>query len=167
MRFLLAALLAFVVATPCLAQEPVGCDKFKWPLDNERAMLTAADVAGVASGGSVAQPPPFTVSVALVAFADAKLPLPPERPPKSPQSFAGFVRVAAPPQAGTYKVTLSAAAWVDVVQAGRLVKSSAFSGAVGCAGIRKSVKFDLTAAPFAIEISGVEANAIRVAVTGE
>ena len=167
MRSLLTALLACVVAAPCFAQEPVGCDKFKWPLDRERAMLTAADVTGVASGGSVAQPPPFTVSVALVAFADAKLPLPPERPPKSPQSFAGFVRVAAPPQAGTYKVTLSAAAWVDVVQAGRLVKSKAFSGAVGCAGIRKSVKFDLAAAPFTIEISGVKADAIRVALTGE
>ncbi|HYA07822.1 MAG TPA: hypothetical protein VEF90_18185, partial [Xanthobacteraceae bacterium] len=71
------------------------------------------------------------------------------------------------PQAGTYKVTLSAAAWVDVVQAGRLIKSKAFSGAVGCAGIRKSVKFDLAAAPFTIEISGVAADAIRVALTGE
>jgi len=30
--FALAVLLA---AAPALAQEPVGCDKFKWPLDRE------------------------------------------------------------------------------------------------------------------------------------
>jgi len=167
MRSLLAALLAFVVAAPCLAQEPVGCDKFKWPLDTERAMLTAADVPGVASGGSVAKPPPVAVSVALVSLADAKLPLPLERAPKSSASFAGFVKAAAPPRAGTYKITVSAPAWIDVAQAGKLVKSSTFSGAVGCDGIRKSVKFDLAAAPFTVEISGVEANSIRFAITGD
>jgi len=167
MRSILAALIAGVVAAPCLAQEPVGCDKFKWPLDNERAMLTAADVPGVASGGSIAKPLPTTVAIALVSFADARLPLPPERAPKSPASFAGFVKAAAPPRAGTYKITVSAPAWIDVAQAGKLVKSSTFSGAVGCDGIRKSVKFDLAAAPFTVEISGVEANSIRLAITGD
>jgi len=167
MRWLLAVLLACVVAVPCFAQEPVGCDKFKWPLDAERAMLTAVDVPSVASGASIAKPLPVAVAVALVSFADAKLPLPPERAPKSSASFAGFVEATAPPRTGTYKITLSAPAWVDVAQAGKLVKSSDFSGALGCAGIRKSVKFPLAAAPFTIEVSGVEANSIRMAITGD
>jgi hypothetical protein len=39
----------------------------------------------------------------------------------------------------------------------QVVKSGAFSGATGCEGIRKSVKFELAAAPFIIEISSVTA----------
>ncbi len=37
--FIAATLLA---AAPALAQEPVGCDKFKWPLDHERALAGVA-----------------------------------------------------------------------------------------------------------------------------
>ena len=36
-----------------LAQEPVGCDKFKWPLDKERATLTGSDLPKLASGSRV------------------------------------------------------------------------------------------------------------------
>ena len=37
-----------VSAAPALAQEPVGCDKFKWPLDKERATLTGTDLPKLA-----------------------------------------------------------------------------------------------------------------------
>lgn len=166
MRSLTAAFLACLVAAPCLAQEPVGCDKFKWPLDRERAMLGAAQVPMVASGASLAKSPPLVVAVTLVPFGQANLPLAPERAPK-PQTSAGFIAVGAPAQVGVYKVSLSAAGWVDVVQTGKLVKSSGFSGAVGCEGIRKSVKFTLAAAPFVVEVSGAAGNSIRLAITAE
>ena len=123
--------LALAVSAPAFAQEPVGCDKFKWPLDKERATLTGTDLPKVTSGDRVKWPIPFGMSVALVPFADAKLPTPPERAPKSPTSFAGFVEVAAPAKAGTYKITLSSEGWIDVVQDGQAVKSTAFSGATG------------------------------------
>ena len=160
---------AWLAAVPCLAQaqnqEPVGCDKFKWPLDTERAMLAGTDVPTAASGTAVAHPLPAAVSIALVAFAQAELPVAPERAPKSPESFAGFVRFPAPPAAGIYKVTLSSEGWIDVVQDGHPVKSAGFTGALGCTGIRKSVRFDLAAQPLTIELSGVAANAIRIAIT--
>jgi hypothetical protein len=98
-------------------------------------------------------------------FAEAKLPVAPERAPKSPTSFAGFVTLPTPSPGGVYKVSLSSEAWIDAVQDGHHVKSTAFSGATGCEGIRKSVKFDLAAAPFAIQFSGVPAASIRIAVT--
>jgi hypothetical protein len=158
--------LALVVSAPAFAQEPVGCDKFKWPLDKERATLTGTDLPKVASGDQVKWPIPFGMSVALVPFADAKLPMPPERAPKSPTSFAGFVQVPAPEKAGSYKITLSTEGWIDVVQDGQAVKSTAFSGATGCEGIRKSVKFDLAAHPLTIELSNVPSNAIGIAVSG-
>ena len=37
-----------VSVAPALAQEPVGCDKFKWPLDKERATLTGTDLPRLA-----------------------------------------------------------------------------------------------------------------------
>jgi hypothetical protein len=167
MKTALTALVVAMVAGPCLAQEPVGCDKFKWPLDKERATLTGTDLPKVASGDRIAWPVPFATTVALVAFADAKLPTAPERTPKSPTSFAGFLQVPAPARAATYKITLSSEGWIDVVQDGHTVKSSAFSGATGCEGVRKSVKFALAAQPFTLELSGVPANAIGLAITGE
>jgi hypothetical protein len=156
---------ACAMATPAFAQEPVGCDKFKWLLDKERATLNGTDLPKVVSGASLTFPIPFGTIVALVPFADAKLPAPPERAPKSPGTFAGFFEAKAPPQAGSYKITLSAEGWIDVAQAGQAVKSIAFSGALGCEGIRKSVKFDLAAAPFTVELSSVKADSIKVVVS--
>jgi hypothetical protein len=166
-KFAVIALSAFAVAGPCFAQEPVGCDKFKWPLDKERATLTGTDLPKVASGASVTWPIPWATSVALAPFADVKLPVAPERAPKSPTSFAGFLQIAAPPRAGTYKITLSSEGWIDVVQDGHTVKSAAFSGALGCDGVRKSVKFDLLAQPLTLELSGVPAGAIGIAVSAD
>jgi hypothetical protein len=107
------------------------------------------------------------VTVGLVPFADAKLPTPPEGAPRLPTSFAGFVQVAPPAHDGIYKISLSSEAWIDVSQAGHLLKSVAFSGATGCEGIRKSVKFDLKAEPFTIQLSNVPGNSIGVAVSGD
>ncbi|HZK80383.1 MAG TPA: hypothetical protein VFC46_04930, partial [Humisphaera sp.] len=68
---------------------------------------------------------------------------------------------------GTYKITLSSEGWIDVVQDGHTVKSAAFSGATGCEGIRKSVKFDLAAQPFTVEFTSVPADTMRIAITGD
>jgi hypothetical protein len=160
-------LLAFLVAAPALAEEPVGCDKFKWPLDKERATLNGTDLPKIVSGTRVAFPVPFATIVGLLPLDDAKLPAAPERAPKSPDTFAGYFQVRAPARPGTYKITLSSEGWIDVVQAGQPVKSSAFSGALGCDGVRKSVKFELSAAPFTVELSGVPADTIKMAITGE
>jgi hypothetical protein len=164
------AIIVFAVcamAAPALAQEPVGCDKFKWPLDKERATLTGTDLPKIVSGAQVAFPIPFGAIVALKPFADAKLPTPPERAPKSPDSFAGFFEVPAPKKAGSYKITLSAEGWIDVEQSGQPVKSTAFSGAQGCDGIRKSVKFNLAAASFTVELSSIKADEIKLAISGD
>jgi hypothetical protein len=174
-KTVLIAIVAAVVAGPCLAQEPkqeprqepVGCDKFKWPLDKERATLTGTDLPKLASGASVTFPIPWASIVALAPFADAKLPVAPDRAPKSPTSFAGFLQVPAPAKAGTYKITLSSEGWIDVVQDGHTVKSTAFSGALGCEGVRKSVKFELAAKPLTVELSSVPQSETRIAVSPE
>jgi hypothetical protein len=102
--------------------------------------------------------------LALAPADTVNLPNAPTRAPKA-GTHSGFVRLAAPPRAGTYRITLSIGGWVDVFQNGTALKSGAFTGATGCDGIRKSVKFDLAATPFVIELSGVAADSIAVAVT--
>ena len=69
-----------------------------------------------------------------------------------------------PPKAGSYTVSLSTGAWVDVVQDGHFLKSTGFSGATDCNGIRKTMKYDLTATPFVLQVSGAPENSLSVAI---
>jgi len=163
-RLPLAITLVLFGATSTLAaEEPSGCDKFKWDITHERAALTAPDRAKVSSGNEFATLPTSGFTLDLAAPADAKLPLPPERAPKD-GTFAGFTKVTTAPKAGLYTISLSAGGWVDVVQDGHALKPKAFSGATDCDGIRKTMKYELAAKPFVLQISGTRENAISVAI---
>ena len=97
------------------------------------------------------------------APADAKLPSPPERAPKE-GTFAGFASFKTVPKAGLYTISLSSGGWLDVVQDGQFLKPKAFSGATDCDGIRKTVKFELSATPFVLQISGTKDDSISIAI---
>src|SRR5579863_5079936 len=143
-----------LLSTPSFAaEEPNGCDKFKWSIERERAALGAPDRTKLSSGNEQVALPSSGITLALVAPADAKLPSPPERAPKD-GTFAGFTSFKAVPKGGVYTISLSAGAWVDVVQDGHLLKPVAFSGATGCDGIRKTIKYELSAQPFTLQVSG-------------
>ena len=161
--FLVVLTLVAALSAARAAEEPSGCDKFKWNIDHARVALTAPDRMKLTSGSELAALPAAAVTLALVAPADAKLPTPPERAPKD-GTFAGFTKFPSVPKAGSYTVSLSTGAWIDLVQDGHFLKPTAFSGATDCEGIRKTVKFDLSAAPFVIQISGVRENAISLVV---
>ncbi|WP_426439369.1 hypothetical protein [Bradyrhizobium genosp. P] len=162
-KSLLAALLLVVSVPAFAAEEPSGCDKFKWPIDRERAALSAPDRAKLASGSEQAALPSTGITLALVAPNDAKLPTPPERAPKD-GTFAGFTSIKKAPKAGIYTISLSAGAWVDVVQDGHFLKPKAFSGATDCDGIRKTMKYELGASPVVLQVSGARENAISIAI---
>src|SRR6202035_1975518 len=135
------------------AEEPSGCDKFKWNIDQERAALTAPDRIKLASGGEIAALPSTGVTLALRPPADANLPSPPERAPKE-GTFAGFANIKAAPKAGLYTISLSAGGWIDVMQDGHFLKPKGISGATDCDGIRKTMKYEISASPFVLQISG-------------
>jgi hypothetical protein len=162
-RFLLVAVLAFAAAPVWAAEEPIGCDKFKWPIDRERAVLTAPDRVKLNSGSDVAAMPSTGITLSLVSPADAKLPSPPERAPKD-GTMAGFASFKGAPKAGIYTISLSAGAWVDVMQDGHFLKPKAFSGATDCDGIRKTMKYELAAQPVLLQVSGAKENAISIAI---
>jgi hypothetical protein len=158
---LLATLL--ISATSALAaKEPSGCDKFKWPIERERAALSAPDHAKLATGSEQAALPSSAITLGLVAPADAKLPSPPERAPKD-GTFAGFTSIKTA-KAGLYTISLSSGAWVDVVQDGHFLKPVAFSGATDCDGIRKTMKYELSAQPLVLQVSGAKDNSLSIAI---
>jgi hypothetical protein len=156
-------LLLLSVARVWAAEEPSGCDKFKWNIDHARAALTATDRAKLGSGSELPALPSTGVILNMVAPADARLPTPPERAPKD-GTFAGFASIKTAPKAGVYTVSLSSGAWVDVVQDGHFLKPKAFSGATDCDGIRKTMKYELSASPFVLQISGAKENSISIAI---
>src|SRR6201999_3357322 len=90
------ALLLFCVSQVRAAEEPSGCDKFKWNIDHERAALTASDRAKLTSGSELTAMPSTGMILSLRPPADAKLPTPPERAPKD-GTFAGFTSIKAAP----------------------------------------------------------------------
>ncbi|SHK45818.1 hypothetical protein SAMN05444159_3302 [Bradyrhizobium lablabi] len=145
------------------AEEPSGCDKFKWNIEHERTALTAPDRIKLVSGGELDALPSTGMTLALVAPGEAKLPSPPERAPKE-GTFAGFANFTSAPKAGLYTISLSAGGWVDVVQDGHFVKPKGFSGATDCDGIRKTMKYELSASPFVLQVSGTKENSVSVAI---
>jgi hypothetical protein len=159
-------LIAFVLlsAAPAwAAEEPSGCDKFKWPIERERAALTAPDRPKLASGGELAAVPSTGMTLTLRPPGEAKLPSPPERAPKE-GTFAGFASFKNAPKAGLYTISLSAGGWVDVVQDGHFLKPRGFSGATDCEGIRKTMKYEISQNPFVLQVSGTKEDSISIAI---
>ncbi len=161
-----ALALAIGLTSPSFAAEPSGCDGFKWPIARELAVLKGP--ASELKSGAAIEISGKAIRLALGPQADAKLPSPPERLPKEPETiasrFAGYVRIDKVPAAGTYTVALSAAAWLDAIQDGKALKPAAFSGATDCEGIRKVVKFELAGSPLVLQVSSVAANEIVLTV---
>jgi hypothetical protein len=160
---LLIALLLLGAAPAWAAEEPSGCDQFKWPIERERAALTAPDRTKLTSGSALASLPSTAMTLVLRAPADAGLPSPPERAPKE-GTFAGFASFKTAPKAGLYTISLSAGAWIDVVQDGHSLKPKGFSGATDCDGIRKTMKYELSASPFVLQVSGTKEDSISIAI---
>jgi len=159
---LLVASLLLSAAPRARAEEPSGCDKFKWPLT--ASALTVPDRAKLASGGELTTLPTTGMTLALTAPSDAKLPTAPERAPKE-GTLAGFASVRGAPKAGLYTISLSAGAWVSTwCRNGHFLKPKGFSGATDCDGIRKTMKYELSASPFVLQISGTKEDSISVAI---
>jgi hypothetical protein len=163
MRAPLLIALVLLGTAPACAEEPSGCDKFKWGIERERAALTAPDRIKLASGDELGALPSTAITLALRAPAEAKLPSPPERAPRE-GSFAGFASFKSLPKAGIYTVSMSAGGWVDVVQDGRFLKPRAFSGATDCDGIRKTMKYEIGAGPFVLQVSGTKEDSISISI---
>ncbi|WP_338111538.1 hypothetical protein [Rhodopseudomonas palustris] len=150
-------------STIAMAAEPSGCAAFKWPIDRERASLTASDRMLLTSGQTLDTLPTRSIVVSLKPSAEAALPKSPERG-IAPERFAGFIRIKQVGNAGIYTVALAAAGWIDAVQGDQMLKPSGFSGATDCDAVRKLVRYEFTAGELLLQISGVSTETIALAI---
>jgi hypothetical protein len=153
---------ALTLAGNASAQEPVGCDKFKWPTAREQALLKTAASANVKSGDTIGIP--SSAHVELQRLTEISLPNPSSRPPRDKSNFGGFLRLDVA-KAGLYSVALTNNAWIDAIQNGAPLKTMDFSGVGGCEAIRKVVRFQFDAGPLLLQISDNAAPTINIAVT--
>ena len=112
-----------------------------------------------ATGGSAE----IGTAYALALATDVTLPMAPERK-AGENSYAAVVTVPKL-EAGLYQITLSEEAWIDVVQNGAVVKSTDFSGQKDCPGVRKTVRFNLLAAPATVELSNASVPMLNFAIS--
>jgi imidazolonepropionase-like amidohydrolase len=164
-RFAPIALLFISVSAPTTAaEEGSGCDKLAWPLARERAWLAAAEKPTIAAGTTIAAMPKAAFVLSLQPNGKASFALPPERQPKADAWFGGMLSLPAVEKPGLYQVTLSDEAWIDVVQNGRYLKAVAHTGRHDCPGARKSIRFEITQAPFIVQLSDAPRDAMAVAI---
>jgi len=156
----LALLAGSLAVGPVAAQDASGCARFKWPVDRERSAFGTPGLQVVEAG----KPLPGIMDPAIVRLkplAEAGFERPPGRKPKD-GTFG--VAIKTPPLAvsGTYQVTLSDDAWIDVIQNGHEVRSSGFSAERDCPNVRKSVRFSLAAGQATLQISGAVVDSIKL-----
>jgi hypothetical protein len=155
--------LSFSGAMPLHAQDKPACEQFGWSIKREQALFSAPGL-GLAASGSKRDSIESGVALELQPQASMAFVLPPERQPKSTDSFGGVISFANVPKAGLYQITLSAEAWIDVIQDGQALKSTAHSGKRGCADVRKSVRFVLQPGALTIQLSGAAEKTVKLAV---
>lgn len=142
---------------------PDPCASFDWSVRREQAWFSADGLPRLASGATL--PPEMPgATLELSADAQARLPLKPSREPK-PDTRGGLLKVSAPLMPGLYQITLSEKAWIDVSQDGTTTRPPvATTGRQGCAGVAKSLRFQLGTEPVVIMVSGATTDAIAIAV---
>lgn len=158
---------AAVLAMPLSANaaETGGCESFAWPLATEMEWMKAADSQMLASGTKLEAPPERAMTLALQPMKVVAFPVAPTSKPRADagEAYGGVVNFSAVP-AGLYQVTLASAGWIDVVQDSKTLKPTAHTGKSDCDVVRKSVRFDLAAGPFSIELSGISKDSVKFSV---
>jgi len=102
------------------------------------------------------------VTVGLHPVGDVRFVNAPAKRPNV-SSYGGMLAVDAR-DAGTYQVSLSAGAWIDVLKDGAEVASTAHEHGEGCSGFAKIVSFTLQPGRHVIQLSGNKDDTIKVMV---
>lgn len=150
---MIPALLALLLQTDppppaCIAvtRPPAGLEAW-----STVSAITKGPIA-IGKGTAVRLQPVDTVAFALT----------PSRAPKI-GSFGGVYQFTVA-TAGTYRVALGAAAWIDVVRDGKSLESVAHTEGPACSGIRKIVDFTLAPGRYVLQLSGAREVPMRVLI---
>ena len=102
-------------------------------------------------------------SVTLHPVSEVRFAAPPAK--RSDASSFGGMMALDVREAGTYEVGLSAGAWIDVLEDGAAVPSTAHAHDAGCPDLRKMVTFALQTGRHVIQLSANKEATIKVLVS--
>jgi len=159
-----ASVIAALWVGTAAAAEGTGCAAFKWPVNKEQALFADKSIQAAQSGMTLPTLPQGGIALALTDTGDVKFAMPPAGKPKDGAVKAAVLSIGTVPKAGTYQVTLSGEAWIDIIQDGKFVDSADHSGATGCDAVRKIVRFDLAAGPLEVQVSRASAASLNLAI---
>jgi len=156
-------LLITVASSPVAAQMPqaTSCTAMVTPTGDYASWSQAAPLV---AGKDATTPSVLTLGaasqVALAATPDVHFALRPEKPGGS-VSYGGILAIDVP-SAGTYRIALGSAAWLDVIGKDGAQRSTAHGHGPDCTGIRKIVDFTLTPGRYIVQISANGAPSLTV-----
>ena len=145
---LFAALLLQTAAPVCTADAPPPAGLEAW------ATISAISMGPIGVGQ--------TTGLMLQPSEKVSFVLKPERPPAAGSASGVYSFNIA--TAGTYRIALSAGAWIDVVRDGKSLASVAHTEGPPCSGIRKIVDFTLEPGAYRLQLSGAKGAEIRVLI---
>ena len=153
MRIILLGLAALAAAPACAAEPMCASTAFVPGFAPGQARLADALTIGA------------PVELALRPAGAVTFAVPPERAP-DPGSHGGTFPLTIA-TAGTYRIALSAKAWIDVVQGGAALVATEHQMGAPCSGVAKIVAFRLEAGRYDVQLSGAPAMAITAQVMRE
>ncbi|MBX3523389.1 MAG: hypothetical protein KF807_09305 [Xanthobacteraceae bacterium] len=164
-RAFFTLLVCTIVAAP-VTGAAADCTKFAWPPEQQQKLLQQDNKPRIETGNAVTEFLGRAFVLRLDSFSNAKLEKSPERTPRIEKSFAGLIRVKFP-VTGIVTIALTNNSWIDVIQDGKYLRPAGNTGAEGCPGVRKIVKFKVEAGDVAIQFSGSETPELAFAITAE
>ena len=145
-----------------------GCSGFAFDVSRELALFagSAADVtAGTSTPKAAMLEPGKLYRVMLNPQQATRFAVQPGKRTAPEGLHAGILQLA-PSAAATLRVSLSEAAWIDVVSDGNVLESSRHTGSHDCALLRKSVEFAVKpGTPVSIQLSGSSEQSVKIVVS--
>jgi hypothetical protein len=111
----------------------------------KRAVVAGTNAASAARMPAIGS----AAAVALHPIADVRFPVVPR---KADQGHGGIL-VFTVDRPGTYRIALSAGAWIDLVSGSALLEATGHGHGAACTGIRKMVDFALAPGRYVLEIA--------------
>lgn len=142
-----------------------GCDAFKFPVATELQWMRAPETDAAASGASLPAPPAKAITLTLAPTPSVTFAVQPAKTKGKPEeTFAALVNFAGTASPGLHQVSLSGSGWIEVIQNGKALPAVAYSGISDCESLHKSVRFDLAAGPFSVQLSDVSVASIKITI---
>lgn len=147
------------------AKDNPACEQFEWSIKRELEFFRDPNLDMVFSEATLSSIPDKGLVMQLQPHAAIDYELAPGGEPKSDDSFAGLLFIKDVPQAGTYQVTLSDDAWIDLIQDGKELALVTETANPNCSDARKSMRFRLDRGPLTVQVSGASSTVIKLVIS--